>query len=95
MEKSNMLRTDVKKVICSLASELDSYFDQNGFKRRKNGLIYTRKTGSTSQKIEMVFFSNPSYYRNALAHIYPHMQIYFPDVNDTAKKFANNLILEK
>ncbi len=66
-----MLRKDIKQVICSLVSELDFYFEERGFKRRKNGLIYVRKVGTTIQKIDMVFFSNPSYYQNVLAHIYP------------------------
>lgn len=51
-----MLRGDIKKVICLLFSNLDFYFEKNGFKRRKNGLIYVRKIGETVQKIEIVFF---------------------------------------
>ena len=90
-----MLRKDIKQVICSLASELDFYFEERGFKRRKNGLIYVRKVGTTIKKIDMVFFSNPSYYQNVLAHIYPHMEILFPNVNSTAKIFASKLIPEK
>lgn len=50
-----MLRKDIKQVICSLVSELDFYFEERGFKRRKNGLIYVRKVGTTIQKIDMVF----------------------------------------
>lgn len=52
----NMLRGDIKKVICLLFSNLDFYFEKNGFKRRKNGLIYVHKIGETVQKIEIVFF---------------------------------------
>ncbi len=88
----NMLRGDIKKVICLLFSNLDFYFEKNGFKRRKNGLIYVHKIGETVQKIEIVFFSNPSYYRGVIAHIYPHIQIYFPKINNTAQAFANHLI---
>ena len=87
-----MLRGDIKKVICLLFSNLDFYFEKNGFKRRKNGLIYVHKIGETVQKIEIVFFSNPSYYRGVIAHIYPHIQIYFPKINNTAQAFANHLI---
>lgn len=54
----NMLRGDIKKVICLLFSNLDFYFEKNGFKRRKNGLIYVRKIGETVQKIEIVFFKS-------------------------------------
>lgn len=88
----NMLRGDIKKVICLLFSNLDFYFEKNGFKRRKSGLIYVHKIGETVQKIEIVFFSNPSYYRGVIAHIYPHIQIYFPKINNTAQAFANHLI---
>lgn len=95
MDKEVLLRGDIKKVVCSLTSELDFYFEEKGFKRRKNGLIYTRRIGTTVQKIEMVFFSNPSYHKNVLAHIYPYMQIYFPDVNNIAKTLAGNLIPEE
>lgn len=42
-----MLQKDIKQVICSLVSELDFYFEERGFKRRKNGLIYVRKVGTT------------------------------------------------
>ena len=76
-EKSSMLRKDIKQILCSLLSELDFYFEEKGFKRRKNGLIYTRKINKKKKKIDMVFFSNPSYQQNALAHIYPHIQIFF------------------
>ena len=90
-----MLQKDIKQVIISLISELDFYFKENGFVRRYNSLIYTRKIDSVIQKIEIVFFSNPSYHSGALAHIYPHMQIYIPSVNGTAKEFASHLIPSK
>lgn len=61
-------------------------------REEKNGLIYVRKIGEAVQKIEIVFFSNPSYYRGVIAHIYPHIQIYFPKINNTAQAFANHLI---
>lgn len=90
-----MLQKDIKQIVVSLISELDFYFKENGFVRRYNSLIYTRKIDSVIQKIEIVFFSNPSYHPGALAHIYPHMQIYIPSVNGTAKEFASHLIPSK
>jgi len=90
-----MLQKDIKQIVVSLISELDFYFKENGFVRRYNSLIYTRKIDSVIQKIEIVFFSNPSYHSGALAHIYPHMQIYIPSVNGTAKEFASHLIPSK
>ena len=65
-----MLKREIKQVIISLISELDFYFNENGFIRRCNSLIYTRKIDGVIQKAEIVFFSNPSYHADALAHIF-------------------------
>lgn len=90
-----MLQKDVKHVIISLMSELDFYFEENEFIRRSNSLTYIRKLDGVTQKVEIVFFSNPSYHPGALAHIYPHMQIYIPSVNATTKEYASHLIPSK
>ena len=90
-----MLQKDIKQVIISLISELDIYFEENGFLRRSNSLTYIRKLDGVTQKVEIVFFSNPSYHSGALAHIYPHIQIYIPSVNGTAKEYASHLIPSK
>ncbi|WP_337523625.1 hypothetical protein [Catenibacterium sp.] len=90
-----MLQKDIKQVIISLISELDFYFNEKGFVRRCNSIIYTRKIDGVIQKLEIVFFSNPSYHPGALAHIYPHMQIYIPSVNGTAIEFASHIIPSK
>lgn len=90
-----MLQKDIKQVIISLISELDFYFVESGFFRRSNSLTYIRKLDGVTQKLEIVFFSNPSYHPGALAHIYPHMQIYIPSVNDTAKEYASHIIPSK
>ena len=92
---NNMLQKDIKQVIISLISELDIYFEENGFLRRSNSLTYIRKLDGVTQKVEIVFFSNPSYHSGALAHIYPHIQIYIPSVNGTAKEYASHLIPSK
>ena len=90
-----MLQKDIKQGIISLISELDIYFEENGFLRRSNSLTYIRKLDGVTQKVEIVFFSNPSYHSGALAHIYPHIQIYIPSVNGTAKEYASHLIPSK
>jgi len=90
-----MLQKDIKQVIISLISELDFYFVENGFLRRSNSLKYIRKLDGVTQKVEIVFFSNPSYHSGALAHIYPHMQIYIPSVKGTTKEYAIHLIPSK
>ena len=86
-ELNYMLQKDIKQIIISLISELDFYFEENGFIRRSNSLTYIRKLDGVTQKVEIVFFSNPSYHPGALAHIYPHMQIYIPSVNGITKEF--------
>ena len=90
-----MLQKDIKQVIISLISELDIYFEENGFLRRSNSLTYIRKLDGVTQKVEIVFFSNPSYHPGALAHIYPHMQIYIPSVNGPTKEYASHIIPSK
>lgn len=90
-----MLQKDIKQVIISLISELDFYFVESGFLRRSNSLTYIRKLDGVTQKVEIVFFSNPSYHPGALAHIYPHMQIYIPSVNGTTKEYASHIIPSK
>lgn len=90
-----MFQKDIKQVIISLISELDFYFVESGFLRRSNSLTYIRKLDGVTQKVEIVFFSNPSYHPGALAHIYPHMQIYIPSVNGTTKEYASHIIPSK
>ena len=90
-----MLQKDIKQVIISLISELDFYFVESGFLRRSNSLTYIRKLDGVTQKVEIVFFSNPSYHPGALAHIYPHMQIYIPSVNGPTKEYASHIIPSK
>ena len=71
-----MLQKDIKQIIISLISELDFYFEENGFLRRSNSLTYIRKLDGVTQKIEIVFFSNPSYHPGALAHISSYADLY-------------------
>lgn len=89
MPDDRLLQTDIKNTVCMLTTELDADFINNGFKRRKNGLIYTRKIRTTVQKIEIVFYSHPSYHDSVLAHIYPWMSVYFPEINSTAENLVD------
>lgn len=90
-----MLQKYIKQVIISLIYEFDYYFAENGFLRKSNSLTCIRKLDGVTQKVEIVFFSNPSYHPGALAHIYPHMQIYIPSVNGITKEYASHLIPSK
>lgn len=85
----NLLRKDIKNIICKIASELDDDFFREGFARRKNGLVYTRKIETTIQKIEINFFSHPSYDRKALAHINPFISVYFPEISNTVMHLSD------
>lgn len=70
---------DVKNTILNMAeSQLDEVLQMNGFKRRNNSLIYSRKCEGSIQKIEIMYFLHPSYYNHALAHIYPQLSVYLP-----------------
>lgn len=85
---------DVKNMILNMAeTQLDEVLQMNGFKRRNNSLIYARKSKGSTQKIEIMYFLHPSYYKNALAHIYPQLSVYYPDIQELAKKILGDTII--
>ena len=85
---------DVKNMILNMAeTQLDEVLQMNGFKRRSNSLIYARKSKESTQKIEIMYFLHPSYYNNALAHIYPQLSVYYPDIQELAKKILGDTII--
>ena len=49
-----MLQKDIKQIIISLISELDFYFEENGFLRRSNSLTYIRKLDGVIQFVSMI-----------------------------------------
>lgn len=71
-----------------LENYTDDIMAEAGFKRRGNSMNYFRTVGTTKQKLEMVYYSHPSYYAGALLHIYPLMSVYFPEIH----KMAENMI---
>lgn len=85
---------NVKNTILNMAeTQLDEVLQMNGFKRRSNSLIYARKSKESTQKIEIMYFLHPSYYNNALAHIYPQLSVYYPDIQELAKKILGDTII--
>ena len=85
---------DVKNTILNMAeTQLDEVLQMNGFKRRSNSLIYARKSKESTQKIEIMYFLHPSYYNNALAHIYPQLSVYYPYIQELAKKILGDTII--
>lgn len=76
---------DIKRIICTLLEDnIDAVMQKSGFSRRKNGLIYSKSIGTVRQKIEMIYFVHPQYQTDALAHIYPWLSVYYPEVNELA-----------
>lgn len=47
----------------------------------------------STQKIEIMYFLHPSYYNNALAHIYPQLSVYYPIIQELAKKILGDTII--
>lgn len=71
--------------------KIDSLMEDYNFKRKKGALIYTRTIDKTKQKVDMVFFSRPSYHPGAIAHIYPWLTVYFPEINKIAEEILENV----
>lgn len=86
---------DINFFVCKLLEkEIDGIMNQRQFSRRKNSLNYIRKVENNRQRIEMVCYKNPRYYRGALAHIYPYYDIFFPELDKIVRQIAgkNDLI---
>lgn len=78
---------DVKNTILNMAeSQLDEVLQMNGFKRRNNSLIYSRKCEGSIQKIEIMYFLHPSYYKPALATLYIHNYRYIIQISKIWQK---------
>ena len=65
------MNKDVKKLVLDIFDEIDEIMREYGFKRRRNGLIYSRTIGNTKQRIELVFQTHPLGQPDALVRIYP------------------------
>lgn len=89
------MNADVKRILNGMMEEyIDEVLESNGFKRRKNSFIYSRKIGITKQKIEMISFSHPSYHPGALAHVYPWLTIHFPDISEVAVQMVEEELID-
>lgn len=71
-----------------LEESIDDLMEREGFIRKKNSLLYTKKIGTVRQKVDMYFYSHPSYQPNAIMHLYPFFSVSFPRVNEMAKKMT-------
>ena len=88
------MKNITKKIICNgIENNIDPMMISYDFQRRQNSLIYLRSIDTTKQKIEINFFSNPSYHSGAMAHIYPLLSVYYPKVNEVANKIFGDIRL--
>ncbi len=89
------MNDDVKRIVTGIFDELDGMMDGHGFKRRKNGLVYSRAFGKTKQKLELVYSTHPLGQPGAMARIYPWLSVYFPEVNQLAEDIlGENMLID-
>lgn len=88
-----MIDKEVKQTVINIFNDVDELMNDNGFNRRKNGLVYSRTIDKVEQKIELIFFSHPLGQMDAIAQIYPWLSVYYPEVNDLATRILGENIL--
>lgn len=78
---------DKKKFMLEMLQEsIDDVLRDNGFIRKQKFLFYTKKIGTTKQKIIMHSFS----YHSTYIQIYPFYSVSFPRINEVAKEMTKN-----
>lgn len=78
---------DKKKFMLEMLQEsIDDVLRDNGFIRKEKSLFYTKKIGTTKQKIIMHSFS----YHSTYIQIYPFYSVSFPRINEVAKEMTKN-----
>lgn len=78
---------DRKQIILEMLEEtIDDVLGDDGFIRKANSLLYTKKIGTTKQKIIMDSFS----YHATYMQIYPYYSVNFPRVNEIAREMTEN-----
>ena len=75
---------NVKQIVIDICENVDEVMFENGFNRRKDSRVYSRKINNGKQRVEVVFSTHPLGQPNALAQIYPFLSVYFPDINNLA-----------
>ena len=53
-----MIDKEVKQTVINIFDDVDELMSENGFNRRKNGLVYSRTIGNVKQRIELIFSSH-------------------------------------
>ncbi len=88
-----MIDKEVKQTVINIFDDVDEVMSENGFNRRKNGLVYSRTIGNVKQRIELIFSSHPLGQIDALAQIYPWLSVYYPEINELAASILGDNIL--
>lgn len=81
------MNNDKKEIMLEMLQEsIDDVLRDAGFTRKQNSLLYSKKIGTTKQKINMKFFS----YHSTYMQIYPFYYVSFPRINEAAKEMTIN-----
>lgn len=81
------MNNDKKEIMLEMLQEsIDDVLRDDGFIRKQNSLLYSKKIGTTKQKINMNFFS----YHSTYMQIYPFYSVSFPRINEAAKEMTKN-----
>lgn len=81
------MNIDKKEIMLEMLQEsIDDVLRDDGFIRKQNSLLYSKKIGTTKQKINMYFFS----YHSTYMQIYPFYSVSFPRINEVAKEMTIN-----
>ena len=83
------MRKEIEACLCAnLESGLDPFLADNGFMRRKNSLIYSRKLPEVVQRITVHVEIHPKDHPNAAAVIYPFLGVSMDTVNALVKEMT-------
>ena len=82
----------VQDSLCkALKEELDTYLQENGFRRSEKSLRYIRTCSECKQELRMEFVYKPTLDTDATARIYPSLLLRFPGVNKIASEMVGGI----
>lgn len=85
------MNVEVKSIMINIMEySIDKVMYKYDFKRRSNSFNYIRSIGTTKQKVEMIYYSHPSYCPGMLAHIYPWLSVYYPEIDRVSKSIVDD-----
>ena len=71
-----------------LVDTLDRYLENQGFRRRRNSLHYSRRVAHGSQLLLLFFDVGPRYAPGALAHLLPQARLILPHLNQAVQEMV-------